>query len=387
MPTQKASKKKSGNVKARSKTLKSLATRISSRVKKNTPPKTATKINKKIQALDTPVKKKLAVLSTKKSVAEVFKSGAPQFGGMSQDRRKRNRDIQPTKENDGEYENTADRSAMRIYLDQIEHIPLLTPDEEISLATLVQAGGAEGEKARERMIRSNLRLVIAIAKRYSNMGLPFSDLVEEGNLGLMRAVEKFDPERGYRFSTYSSWWIKQGMMRSLSNQGKTIRIPVYMYDIIAKWRKVRDGLTQRLGRVPNRKEIADMMEVPVDKIKEIEQIVERPSSLNVPISIEGTAELIDLIEEDSNKGPDAVLAEVLRSERVGVLLKALDDREQKILTLRFGLGEGHSFTLEEVASHFNITRERVRQIESAALKKIRKHLEEQGDTLKNYIAH
>lgn len=176
-------------------------------------------------------------------------------------------------------------------------------------------------------------------------------------------------------------------MRSLSNQGKTIRIPVYMYDIIAKWRKVRDGLTQRLGRVPNRKEIADMMEVPVDKIKEIEQIVERPSSLNVPISIEGTAELIDLIEEDSNKGPDAVLAEVLRSERVGVLLKALDDREQKILTLRFGLGEGHSFTLEEVASHFNITRERVRQIESAALKKIRKHLEEQGDTLKNYIAH
>ena len=385
MPTKKASKKKSGVVKARSKTLKSLATRVSSKSAKKT--LTASKKIKKVsKELSTPIKKKLAVVPSKKNPAEIFKSSVASAAGKQQERRSRSRDVRPLKENEGEYENTADRSAMRIYLDQIEHIPLLTPDDEVNLARLVQAGGEEGNKARDRMIRSNLRLVIAIAKRYSNMGLPFSDLVEEGNLGLMRAVEKFDPERGYRFSTYSSWWIKQGMMRSLSNQGKTIRIPVYMYDIIAKWRKVRDGLTQRLGRVPNRKEIADMMEVPVDKIKEIEQIVERPSSLNVPISIEGTAELIDLIEEDSSKGPDAVLAEVLRSERVGVLLKALDEREQKILTLRFGLGEGHSFTLEEVATHFHITRERVRQIESAALKKIRKYLEEQGDTLKNYIS-
>ena len=175
-------------------------------------------------------------------------------------------------------------------------------------------------------------------------------------------------------------------MRSLSNQGKTIRIPVYMYDIIAKWRKVRDGLTQRLGRVPTRKEIATMMEVQVEKIKEIEQIVDRPSSLNAPVSIEGSAELIDLIEEDSSKGPDAVLSQILCSERVLGLLKTLDEREQKILTLRFGLQEGQRNTLEEVAEFFEITRERVRQIESAALKKIRKHLEDQGDALENYIS-
>lgn len=329
---------------------------------------------------------KKSVFSTKKSQEEMIKSVPSAYTDKSKDRRSRSRESKPVRENDNEYESTTDRSAMRIYLDQIEHIPLLTPDDEITLSRQVQAGGKEGAAARDRMIRSNLRLVIAIAKRYSNMGLPFSDLVEEGNVGLMRAVEKFDPERGYRFSTYSSWWIKQGIMRSLSNQGKTIRIPVYMYDIIAKWRKVRDGLTQRLGRVPNRNEIAKMMEVPVDKIKEIEQIVDRPSSLNAPISIEGSAELIDLIEEDSNKNPDAILGEVLRSERVGVLLQTLDEREQKILTLRFGLGEGHSYTLEEVATHFEITRERVRQIEAAALKKIRKHLEEQGDSLKNYIS-
>lgn len=308
--------------------------------------------------------------------------------GSSEDRRSSSRqnNFESPAENESQYESTSDRSTMRIYLDQIEHIPLLTPDDEIVLARQVQAGGPEAEIARTRMINSNLRLVIAIAKRYSNMGLPFSDLVEEGNIGLMRAVEKFDPERGYRFSTYSSWWIKQGIMRSLSNQGKTIRIPVYMYDIIAKWRKVRDGLTQRLGRTPTRKEIAKMMEVPVDKIKEIEQIVDRPSSLNAPISIEGSAELIDLIEEDANKSPDAVLSQVLCSERVGDLLKILDEREQKILIARFGLSEGQRKTLEEVAVDFQITRERVRQIESASLKRIRKHLEESGDKLENYLS-
>ncbi len=378
----KASKKKPSKALPRKSNKKGLAGRSVSSKKKP-----AKKLKKILKAVSAPIKKKLAALPAKKVKEKILQPAHAAFGGHSRDRRSRNRDVNPAKENETEYENTADRSAMRIYLDQIEHIPLLTPDDEVNLARLVQAGGDEGHKARDRMIRSNLRLVIAIAKRYSNMGLPFSDLVEEGNLGLMRAVEKFDPERGYRFSTYSSWWIKQGIMRSLSNQGKTIRIPVYMYDIIAKWRKVRDGLTQRLGRVPNRKEIADTMEVPVEKIKEIEQITERPSSLNAPISIEGSAELIDLIEEDATKNPDAILGEVLRSERVGVLLRALDEREQKILTLRFGLGEGQSYTLEEVAKHFDITRERVRQIEAAALKKIRKHLEEQGDSLKNYISH
>ncbi|MBI4710870.1 MAG: sigma-70 family RNA polymerase sigma factor, partial [Candidatus Omnitrophica bacterium] len=170
------------------------------------------------------------------------------------DRRKREReDDEPDAHADDEADQTLDRTTMRIYLDQIEHIPLLTPEEEISLGQKVQAGGVRGEEARQKMIRSNLRLVISLAKRYAHMGLPFSDLVEEGNIGLMRAVEKFDPKRGYRFSTYASWWIKQGMMRSLSNHGKTIRIPVYMYDIISKWRRVRDALMQHLSLMPTRR--------------------------------------------------------------------------------------------------------------------------------------
>lgn len=281
---------------------------------------------------------------------------------------------------------TLDRTPMKIYLKQIEHIPLLTPEQEISVSQKIQAKGPDAEDARHHMIRSNLRLVISIAKRYANMGLSFSDLVEEGNIGLMRAVEKFNPERGYRFSTYASWWIKQAIMRALSNQGKTIRIPVYMYDIISKWRKVRDGLMQKLNRMPTRKEIAKYMEVPVAKIKEIENIAGRPSSLNAPVSLDGTAQLIDLIEDDASRGPDAQIGEMLRDERIQRILDTLDERERRILTLRFGLGSHDTHTLEEVAKEFTITRERVRQIEATALKKIRTQLLEEKDKLDNYYA-
>lgn len=281
---------------------------------------------------------------------------------------------------------TLDRTPMKIYLKQIEHIPLLTPEQEISVSQRIQAKGSDSEDARHHMIRSNLRLVISIAKRYANMGLSFSDLVEEGNIGLMRAVEKFNPERGYRFSTYASWWIKQALMRALSNQGKTIRIPVYMYDIISKWRRVRDGLMQKLNRMPTRKEIAKYMEVPVAKIKEIENIAGRPSSLNAPISLDGTAQLIDLIEDDASRGPDAQIGEMLRDERIQRILGTLDERERRILTLRFGLGPHDTHTLEEVAKEFTITRERVRQIEATALKKIRTQLLDEKDKLDNYYA-
>ncbi|HTL47668.1 MAG TPA: RNA polymerase sigma factor RpoD/SigA [Verrucomicrobiae bacterium] len=283
-------------------------------------------------------------------------------------------------------EQTLDRTAMKIYLSQIENIPLLTPEQEISLAEKIQASGSESSAARENMIRSNLRLVISIAKRYSNMGLSFSDLVEEGNIGLMRAVEKFNPARGYRFSTYASWWIKQAIMRALSNQGKTIRIPVYMYDIISKWRRVRDGLMQKLSRVPTRKEIAKIMQVPVQKIKEIENIAGRPSSLNAPVSLDGTAELIDLIEDDVAHSPDARMGELLKSERIKDLLQRLDERERRILVLRFGLESDDPKTLEEVAQVFGITRERVRQIEAAALKKIRAFLVTEQDRLEDYLS-
>jgi RNA polymerase sigma factor (sigma-70 family) len=302
------------------------------------------------------------------------------------DRRKREReDEEPDIHADDATDQTLDRTAMRIYLDQIEHIPLLTPEEEISLGQKVQAGGARSEEARQRMIRSNLRLVIALAKRYAHMGLPFSDLVEEGNIGLMRAVEKFDPKRGYRFSTYASWWIKQGMMRSLSNHGKTIRIPVYMYDIISKWRRIRDALTQRLSRAPTRREIAKVLEIPTSKVKKIESIVNRPSSLNAPLSLDGKAELIDLLEDDKERNPDSQVGEMLKSDRIRKLLGVLEDREREVLERRFGLVHHDPHTLAEVAHHFNVTRERIRQIESTVLKKIRVQLALEGDLFENYL--
>ena len=306
----------------------------------------------------------------------------------SLDRRKRERDDEePDAHADDAMDQTLDRTPMRIYLDQIEHIQLLKPEDEISLAEKIQAGGPRGEEARHRMIRSNLRLVISIAKRYSHMGLAFSDLVEEGNIGLMRAVEKFDPERGYRFSTYASWWIKQGMMRSLSNQGKTIRIPVYMYDIISKWRRVRDALMQRLNRMPTRREIAKVLEIPAAKVKEIETIVNRPSSLNTPLSLDGTAELIDMLEDKKESNPDSLVGELLKSERVRRILGVLDDREREVMTRRFGLEHHDPHTLEEVAQQFNVTRERIRQIEGAVLKKIRARLALEGDQFDNYLPH
>ena len=285
-----------------------------------------------------------------------------------------------------ETEHTLDRTPMKIYLKQIEHIPLLTPEEEIELGEKVQAKGKGAEEARHRMIRSNLRLVISIAKRYTNIGLTFSDLVEEGNIGLMRAVEKFNPKRGYRFSTYASWWIKQSIMRALSNQGKTIRIPVYVYDLISKWRKVRDGLSQKLNRVPTRKEIAKVMQVPVHKVKEIENIVGRPGSLNAPVSLDSTAELIDLIEDDSGRTPEKEMGEILRDERIHDILTSLDERERRILVLRFGLQGNSPHTLEEVAKEFGITRERIRQIEMAALKKIRDRFQAEKEKLEDYVS-
>lgn len=285
-----------------------------------------------------------------------------------------------------ETEHTLDRTPMKIYLKQIEHIPLLTPEEEISIAEKIQSRGRGSSEARHRMIRSNLRLVISIAKRYTNMGLSFSDLVEEGNIGLMRAVVKFNPKRGYRFSTYASWWIKQGIMRALSNQGKTIRIPVYIYDMISRWRKVRDGLMQKLNRIPTRKEISKVMEIPVEKVKEIENIASRPGSLNAPVSLDSTVELIDLIEDDAAHSPEKEMGEVLRGERIHEIMKALDERERKIIVLRFGLEGGEPHTLEGVAKKFGITRERIRQIEVTALKKIRARFQQEREKLEDYVS-
>jgi len=277
-------------------------------------------------------------------------------------------------------------TAMRIYLNQIEHIPLLMPEEEISLSRSIQLKKSNWKNARRKMINSNLRLVINIAKRYMNIGLPFSDLVEEGNIGLMRAVDKFNYRKGYRFSTYASWWIKQSIMRALSNQGKLIRIPVHMFETISRWRKVRDYLMQKYDRIPTYKEIAKVMKIQPDKVKEIEEIsTSCPSSLNAPVSIEGDAELIDLIEDDTLKLPHEEAHHVLKQERIEKLLQYVNERERKILILRFGLYNTDTHTLEEAAKQFGITRERVRQIEEAALKKIRYQMSVEDDKLEHYL--
>jgi len=227
--------------------------------------------------------------------------------------------------------------------------------------------------------------VISIGKRYANMGLPFSDLIEEGNIGLMRAVDKFNYKRGYRFSTYASWWIKQAIMRSLSNHGKTIRVPVYMYDLISRWRKIRDKLMQKLDRVPTRKEIAKVMKIPIAKAKDIENLVTRPSSLNMPLSIDGSAELIDVIEDESSEQQQQMVDELFKTQRIDKLLSHVDEREREILLLRFGLKGGDHQTLEEVAKRFGVTRERVRQIEHAALSKIRVRVKMEQDKLEDYV--
>ena len=256
---------------------------------------------------------------------------------------------------------------LKLYLKDIKDIPLLKAEEEISLARRIKQGD---EEARRKMIQSNLRLVISIAKRYNNLGLPISDLIEEGNLGLMRAVEKFNPGKGFRFSTYAAWWIKQYVLRSIANQGKTIRIPVYMVDIISRYRKVTERLTQRLGRRPHPGEVAKTMKLSVKKVRDIEKITLHPASLDAPLGEEGTTEFIDLIEQSQAASSKDTLAAFLTHEQVEDLLSRLTDRERDVLSHRYGLKDGVTYTLGETAKVLGITRERVRQIQNSAEKKL-----------------
>lgn len=272
------------------------------------------------------------------------------------------------KSKEKELDVTEIRDPMELYLKEIESIPLLTPEEEVRLAEKVREGN---KSARRRMIRSNLRLVISIAKRYAYLGLPLSDLVEEGNLGLIKAVSKYNPDKGYRFSTYASWWIKQAIMRALSDQGKTIRVPVYMSETIARLKKVTESLSQRLGRRPSLREVAKVMKLPLPRIREIKKMAARPASLDAFIGEEGAGQLMDLIEDETVTAPSKGVDELMRHERVVELLGMLDKRESEILTLRFGLKDGTGHTLAETAKKFGLTRERVRQIESAAIRKLK----------------
>jgi len=265
--------------------------------------------------------------------------------------------------------------ALKTYLKEIRHISLLTAKEEIQLSRRIKKGD---EQARKTMIRGNLRLVINIAKRYMYLGIPLLDLIEEGNLGLMKAVDKFNPRKGYRFSTYAAWWIKQGITRSISDQGKMIRVPVYMNDLIAKWKKKKEQLAQKLKRIPIDQEIAKKLRLQKDKIEQINfWMSSSTSSLEAPIGDEDESQVSDLIEDTTTQSPDAVIEEFLDKERLDNLLDIMSERERQILDMRFGLVNSHPQTLAEVAKKLGVSRERIRQIEEAALKKLRKFVEQQ----------
>jgi RNA polymerase primary sigma factor len=263
--------------------------------------------------------------------------------------------------------------SIKTYLKEIRHIPLLKAKEEIELAKRIKKGDKE---ARQKMINSNLRLVINIAKRYMHFGIPFMDLIEEGNIGLMRAVDKFNPKKGYRFSTYAAWWIKQSITRAIIEQGKIIRIPVYMSETISKWKKVTDRLIAKLKRKPTVQEVAKKMKLSVEKIREIDRWVTKMSSLEAPIGEDKEGQVKDIIEDESLAAPNEELERFLDKERIMDLLSIMNKKQRKVLDLRFGLTDGRSHTLAEIAKKMMISRERVRQIEEAALKKLRRFLSE-----------
>ncbi len=257
---------------------------------------------------------------------------------------------------------------VRLYLKEIGKVPLLTADEELVLAKRMEQGDTA---AKDRLAEANLRLVVSIAKRYVGRGMQFLDLIQEGNLGLIKAVEKFDYRKGYKFSTYATWWIRQAITRAIADQARTIRIPVHMVETINKLIRVQRQLLQELGREPSPEEIAKEMGIPVERVREIQKISQEPVSLETPIGEEEDSHLGDFIEDDHMPTPQEAAAFTLLKEQINEVLATLTDREQKVLRLRFGLDDGRQRTLEEVGKEFNVTRERIRQIEAKALRKLR----------------
>ena len=260
---------------------------------------------------------------------------------------------------------------VKVYLKEIGRVPLLTPEEEVDLALKIQAGGPEGEKAKQRLSEANLRLVVSIAKRYVGRGMQFLDLIQEGNLGLIKAVEKFDHTKGFKFSTYATWWIRQAITRAIADQARTIRIPVHMVETINKVKKVSSQLLHENGHEPSAEEIAERLDMPVDKVREIMRVAQEPVSLETPIGEEEDSHLGDFIPDDEAPVPAEAASQTLLKEQLADVLKTLTPREEKVLRLRFGLEDGRPRTLEEVGKEFNVTRERIRQIEAKALRKLR----------------
>jgi len=257
---------------------------------------------------------------------------------------------------------------VRMYLKEIGRVPLLTAEEEIELAKRMEQGD---EEAKKKLAEANLRLVVSIAKRYVGRGMLFLDLIQEGNLGLIKAVEKFDYGKGFKFSTYATWWIRQAITRAIADQARTIRIPVHMVETINKLIRVSRQLLQELGRDPTPEEIAVAMEIPVERVREIQKVAQEPVSLETPIGEEEDSHLGDFIEDEDAPAPAEAASYILLKEQLESVLDTLTPREEKVLRLRFGLDDGRSRTLEEVGQEFGVTRERIRQIEAKALRKLR----------------
>ena len=256
-------------------------------------------------------------------------------------------------------------------MNEIAKTDLLTIEEEIELAERIMSGDTE---ARDHMIRANLRLVVKIAKDYSNYGLPLADLISEGNIGLMKAVEKYDPEKGGKLSTYAAWWIKQSIKRALSNQSKTVRLPVHMVDKIARLRKISASLTEELGREPSDDELTEILGIPRKKLALLKQAAQRPTSLDAPIGEEGSATFSEALGDRNTIDPSEALTAKEMHGELGPLLKLLDKRESKIIGARFGLNGKKALTLEEISLDFGVTRERIRQLQNIALEKMRRAL-------------
>ena len=265
-------------------------------------------------------------------------------------------------------EGVSTEDPVRMYLKEIGNVPLLTGDEEVELAKRVEAGD---EEAKKKLTEANLRLVVSIAKKYVGRGMPFLDLIQEGNMGLMKAVDKFDYKKGYKFSTYATWWIRQAITRGIADTGRTIRVPVHMVETINKTLRMTRQLLQELGREPTPEEVADRLGVPVSRVREVLKISRDPVSLDTPIGEEDDSHLGDFIEDDTVMSPADSAAFSMLREELSTALESLTERERQVIKLRFGLEDGRARTLEEVGKEFNVTRERIRQIEAKALRKLR----------------
>ncbi len=284
------------------------------------------------------------------------------------------KEIEIREEDSGNVEGIPIDDSVRMWLREIGKTPLLTSAEEIRLAKRIEAWEQDpgaAAKAKERLIEANLRLVVSIAKKYSGRGMAFPDLIQEGNIGLMRAVEKFDYRKGYKFSTYATWWIRQAITRAIADQGRTIRIPVHMVETINRLIKTQGQLTQKLGRDPTPEEIGAVMELPPDRVVEIQRIAPEPLSLETPIGEEEDSHLADFVEDQEAMSPSEAATNILLRREIEDALGKLTPREREVIRMRFGLDDGTPRTLEEVGRYFKVTRERIRQIEAKALKKLK----------------